>query len=1112
MQVNALHAQAPQQRTTSTILADALAQLPASTPDRYKQVMNDLVSTGEEGLLNLIGRLNPPGNISNETIEFALSGWTNSVANDEPNRIIAANAFEKALNLPVDNVHKATFIRHLDKIGTDDNVDVLASLLNNKDLSAPASQALVSIGTENAHAELVKALQSTSDDAIVVNMVNALSQTGYTKAEPVLLDFLAKNPSEVLKSVLVTALGNIGTEASVKTLQSFSKYEYAKDDATNAYILLLNRVAAKSPKLVEKEANGLLKTATKAGKSDLKLAAADLLLSLPSTNKVSILKNAFKDGDLIYVTNVLHYYPFESDAKAMQVISKELNKSKSPAVRTAIIYWLGNKKIDSSVSQLTNALSSENAIIKKAAILSIAKIGNEGAMLALAGLLKSNDKDVVELARNGISTYNGDISYTLASIFNEAGDAGKIAALQLIANRKMESQYNLVYNQMFTENEVVKAEAAKTLQQVVTDSNLDDLFRLLEQSDEKNTASIQQAINAALSYLPADRQQQIVTEKMNQSANKYLYFSPLANSGSQTALDAITKAFSTEKGKNRQAALDALKTWKSFDVIYPLFDIARSSKDNNEINQAVDAAVQKVSTANSSGAVKYLFLRNALELSKTDQQKNRIIKLLGNTGMYQAMILVAPYMDNSALSESAAQAVMNIAVNNSTYAGEKTTELLNKASKTLNNPDAVYQRQSIQKYLTENNQDNGYKSIFNGKNLDGWKGLVENPIKRAQMSKKELEAAQKIADKKAAESWIVENGNLIFTGKGDNLCTDKMYGDFDMLIDWKLYQGPEPDAGIYLRGTPQVQIWDTARVNVGAQVGSGGLYNNKENPSKPLKVSDIKLEEWNTFRIKMTGDRVSVWLNGDLVTDNVILENYWDRKSPIFPIEQIELQAHGSKVEYRDIYIKELERTEPFKLSAEEVKDGYEVLFDGTNMHKWTGNKGDYILEDGNIALYPSRSFGGNLYTKEQYDNFVLRFEFMLTPGANNGLGIRTPLEGDAAYQGMELQILDNESPIYKNLKVYQYHGSVYGVIPSKRGFLKPVGEWNYQEVIANGDNIKVVLNGETILEGNIREASKNGTVDGREHPGLLNKTGHIGFLGHGSEVKFRNIRIKELK
>jgi hypothetical protein len=334
-----------------------------------------------------------------------------------------------------------------------------------------------------------------------------------------------------------------------------------------------------------------------------------------------------------------------------------------------------------------------------------------------------------------------------------------------------------------------------------------------------------------------------------------------------------------------------------------------------------------------------------------------------------------------------------------------------------------------------------------------------------------------------------------------------------MYVDWMLDPaGPEADAGVYLRGTPQVQIWDTARTNVGAQVGSGGLYNNKVNPSKPLVVADNKLGNWNTLYIKMVADRVTVYLNGVLVTDNVILENYWDRKQPIFNTEQIELQAHGSKVYYRNIYVKELDRPEPYALTPEEQKEGYKILFDGTNMYEWTGNTADYTLRDGTIWLVPSRGSGGNLYSKDEYGNFVLRFDFMLTPGANNGLGIRTPMEGDAAYVGMELQILDNDAPMYARLQKYQYHGSVYGIIPAKRGFLKPNGEWNTEEVIANGDHIKIILNGEVILDGNIREATKNGTPDHKEHPGLFNKKGHIGFLGHGSEVRFRNIRIKELK
>ena len=1112
----ALMAQLPQGRTSATIIADALAQLPADNQTQYNRTMTDLVSTGEQGLLDLIGRMNPPGNRSNEALDYAISGWTNFVANDDAKRALAANAFGKALNQSLDNEVKAFVIRQLGQIGTDNNVETLSAFLKDSHLSAPAVQALASIGSEKANQAIVAALSGNAPDAVKFNIVNALTQTGYSQAEPALLSTLSQNPSAELSNALLTALGSLGSRNALIPLKNAAQkvnYSYQlNNNATASYLSLLKRLTHTDVKLVEKEANGLLNFAIKQNRSDLKVATAGLLLAIPSTDKNKLLNSALKDGDIAYLARLLNAYPFNNDRKAVERIMKELSPKASAEKQTAIIYWLGDKKVANTANMLANFATSGNKMVQKAAISSLAKIGNEQAMLVLAGLLKSQDDETVLLAKDALSTYKGDISYTLASVFNESGDVGKKAILQLIANRKMESQYNLVYNQMFTGNENVKTEAANTLQYVSTDKNLPDLFTLLEQSDAANVPALQQAVNAALSYLPANEQMKLVSDRMNKSVNKHLYYTALANSGSQKAMEMITKAYNTETGANKNAAFDALTNWKSFNSIYPMLDIARNSKNKNELSKVTDAIVATINKSNETGAIKYLYLREVMQFAQTEKQKNDILRLLGNTGQYQAMLFVAPYMDNVALSENAALAAMNIATNNPAFAGVVTTGILQKVSKTLKNPDAGYQRESIKKYLDENPQDGGFVSIFNGKNLDGWKGLVENPIKRAKMTPKELAAAQVKADAAAKTGWVIENGELLFTGKGDNLCTNKQYGDFEMLVDWKLYPGPEPDAGIYLRGTPQVQIWDTARVNVGAQVGSGGLYNNQQNPSKPLKVADQKVGEWNTFRIKMIGERVSVWLNDELVTDNVVLENYWNRSQPIFPTEQIELQAHGSKVAYRDIFIKEIERPEPFQLPADEKKEGFRVLFDGTNLNEWTGNKKDYVVESGNIVLYPSQNFGGNLYTKEQFDNFIFRFEFMLTPGANNGLGIRAPLEGDAAYGGMELQILDNDAPVYKNLQIYQYHGSVYGVIPAKRGYLKPVGEWNYQEVIADGDHIKVILNGTTILDGNIREASKNGTIDKRDHPGLLNKTGHIGFLGHGSLVKFRNIRIKPLK
>ncbi len=359
--------------------------------------------------------------------------------------------------------------------------------------------------------------------------------------------------------------------------------------------------------------------------------------------------------------------------------------------------------------------------------------------------------------------------------------------------------------------------------------------------------------------------------------------------------------------------------------------------------------------------------------------------------------------------------------------------------------------------------------------------------------------------------WEVVDGALVFDGGGRSLCTAKDYGDFEMLVDWKIKK--DGDSGIYLRGSPQVQIWDTARKN--AEVGSGGLFNNKTHPSKPLKVADKPVGEWNTFRIIMIGEKVTVMLNGEIVVDNVIMENYWDKEriKPIFPTGQIELQNHGNTLYFRNVFVREIAREKGTnRLTRAERKEGFTRLFNGRNLNGWIGNTKGYAIKNGIMICDPSLGGSGNLYTEKEYSDFVFRFEFRLLPGANNGLGIRAPSTGTSAYAGMELQILDDASPLYTGwLKDYQHHGSIYGVVPAKTGHLKPVGEWNYQQVTAKGKQITVKLNGTTIVDADIEKASTPKTMDGKDHPGLKRDKGHIGFCGHGDQVEFRNVRIKVL-
>jgi hypothetical protein len=195
-------------------------------------------------------------------------------------------------------------------------------------------------------------------------------------------------------------------------------------------------------------------------------------------------------------------------------------------------------------------------------------------------------------------------------------------------------------------------------------------------------------------------------------------------------------------------------------------------------------------------------------------------------------------------------------------------------------------------------------------------------------------------------------------------------------------------------------------------------------------------------------------------------------------------------------------------VQAEDAKksDGFVSLFDGKTLEGWQGAVKGYVVKDGAIVCK-----GGNLYTKKEYGDFTFRFEFKLPAGGNNGIGIRTPLRGDAAYAGMEIQVLDDSAPKYKKLRPYQYHGSIYGVVACKRGHQKPVGEWNTEEITCRGKQVTVTLNGTVIVDADIEKASTPKTLDGKNHPGLKRDKGHIAFCGHGAPVAFRNISIKVL-
>ncbi len=450
----------------------------------------------------------------------------------------------------------------------------------------------------------------------------------------------------------------------------------------------------------------------------------------------------------------------------------------------------------------------------------------------------------------------------------------------------------------------------------------------------------------------------------------------------------------------------------------------------------------------------------------------------------------------------------------------------------------------------------GYKPLFNGKDLEGWYGWgtadpsalwAKSPDELAAYKTKSIEGGLVDAKGNATNEhlkahWRVEDGELVNDGKGLYLTTDKDYGDFELLVEYKAL--PDGDSGIYLRGVPQVQIWDSTKGDprgLGQDKGSGGLWNNSKGaPGKdPSKKMDKPFGEWNSFRIKMIGERVTVVFNGETVVDHAVLENFFANKKagylaygkaqpgtgsqegakpaapvmrdPIFPKGPIQLQTHGSEIRWRNVFIREISPEEANRTLAERENTGFTRLDNGTDLSNWQGAVENYEVKDGAIVCKPGK--GGDLLSKEEYGDLVLRFEFKLPPGGNNGIALRSPLGGHCSSDGLEIQVIDNDGyntahPDHP-LKPYQVHGSLYYCVGAKTGYLRPVGEWNYEEIEVRNQVIKVTLNGTKILDADINQIDRSQLP--KVPKGLDRETGFIGFAGHSDPVAFRNFRVKRL-
>ena len=1107
---------AQDRRTIDTKVADILAQMPAKDLVHLHRIMGEITDLGPEGFQKIAAQLVPPGTGDDTAVRFAINSYSRYASSfgREKERDFAENQLLAALKKQPDKDVKTFLMNELNLVAGEKTIQELKVYLNDEYLAEPATQTLLSVGGKSAAHAFLEALAGAPEKC-KPTIIKALGELQCIGAVELITPY-ATDKNIALKKSVLEALAQIGDADSYKTLLNAAKnanFNYESANATEAFLNYANRLGEKNElELCKKACNEIFKANQAADKLHNYSSALAVYTTYFGSEVLPLLLKAVDNSDKPFRYSVLNLAEKTGDVGATR---QWINKAQSSTdeINADIISMLGRRGDLLALNFVTENLNSASEVVRVESIEALVNLqGKDATAVLIDHLAKGKDIVATKNALSGL-LHQKHLSPVAAQLDKTSGKT-KAAFVDLIAAKSGSAYFDKIFALTKSADVDEKSAAFNALKRVSEEKNLDQLIPLLlSVNSDSEITQTQLAIVAAAKGVEKEKTEngKLLTALKN-TDKKDLIIAILPEIGGPVALETVTGYFKNSTGKLKDAAFGALTGWKEYQASASLFEISKSN-DANYRAGAFASFIRQVRSASLPSDQKLLQYRKVMPFASGTEEKILVINSVGNLKTFLSLVFLEKYLDDKDLQQPTAPAIMRIALpteEHPGFSGDIVRNLLERVTAVISGEESDYDKINIKTYLGKMPKEKGFVAMFNGKNLDGWQGMLldGNPIAIAKLNEKDRAKAQAEADKKMMENWSVKDGMVVFSGKGHNLVSSKNYQDFEMIVDWLITK--EGDSGIYLRGTPQVQVWDTSRVDVGAQVGSGGLYNNQKYQSKPSKVADNPIGEWNTFRIIMVGENVTVYLNGELVVDNVPLENYWDRSQSIFKTGTIELQAHGNELAFRNIYVREI-NTKEIGLTEAEISEGFEALFNGKNLDGWQGNKTDYYADNGEMVVNPKRGGHGNIFTENEYSDFIFRFEFQLTPGANNGLGIRAPLEGDAAYVGMELQILDNTAPIYANLEEYQYHGSVYGVIPAKRGFLNPLGEWNSQEVIAKGSKIKVILNGTTILEGDIKEASKNGTLDHKDHPGLLREKGYIGFLGHGSELKFRNLRIKDL-
>ncbi|MCO5948543.1 family 16 glycoside hydrolase [Mucilaginibacter flavidus] len=865
---------------------------------------------GEAGIVNMLGMLQPTGQADNTKIFDAISGFSFYVTQPgkELWRAMAVKAYGKALAKSADKENQAFIISQLQVTGKDDAILILKKYLGDERLCDPAARALVKIGSPAAKGTLLLALRG-SRGACRLSLVEALGDIRNADAVKSISELIGKDKK--LDKVALYAVANIADPISINLMANAAQkagFTYDETNATSAYLLYIKNLAKTNVVIAARLAKTLSSKAGLANQEQTHTAALKLLADMQGAKSTPLLIDAARNNNPQYREAALKFAAPYLNPTNTALWLRELSIA-NDGEKAAIIKMLGDNKAASALPAILAQLNSKDSGVVVAAITATGKIGQDRYLSNLLQVLKTGDAAEITAVQNALLIMKGTTVVTkVANVLPTLPADVQVALIDVLAARGAHDKIGVIIPLLNSSDTKVRVAAYASLKQLAGEDNLNQLFVLLSSSTQANeTSDISAAIIAAIGQMKDKSvESPVVLEQMSKAAadKKQVYFNILASIGDKRSLAAISKAFDQGDASAKHAAIAALSAWSDLSAAPELFTIAKEANDPGVKNRAIIGYVATISKSGYPADEKVIYLRNAMQLAQTVPQKKLVLEKLADNKTFPALLYLSKYLDDPELKDDVSNYVSNIGLSDKNFYGSEVKQWLEKTLQIKKGGDSDYEKVAIRKFIAEMPADAGLVPLFNNKDLAGWKGLVGNPIERSKMDAQTLAKEQQKADDIMRKGWYVKDSVLNFSGEGENICTTKQYRNFEMYVDWKIEK--EGDAGIYLRGSPQVQIWDTSRVSVGAQVGSGGLYNNQAHQSKPLKLADNAINDWNNFHIIMKGENVTVYLNGVLVVDNVVMDNYWDRKQPIFPKEQIELQAHGTHVYYRDIYIREL--------------------------------------------------------------------------------------------------------------------------------------------------------------------------------------------------------------